>query len=553
MSTLITPSSPSSGAQAHGLVVAPRLFPDSGHGPYRLLRAGMVTSIDEFDASLRDPAAAVQRSWARIRHELAGSQFAQEQGIHEATSLDELRARVPIRNHQELLPWLDRVAAGETAVLSRSPPQMLLETSGTTGRPKWLPVNAPWIRSTGAAQQLWMLGLLRDDEGLAKGRALANVSKAVSGRAPGGLPVGSNTGRMFLAQPWWIRWRAAAPYACYALDDPELRAYCILRMALCRDVVSWTTANPSTLLLFCRHLKLWWDELSADCADGTLSHGPAAKLDRRARRAIAWWMPRRRLSGPPLPSAQWPLRRITCWKGGASSFFLERLPEALGRAVPVREVGVNASEGFFAVPVDEGDPVLWLPGHLIELVDDAGEVHWPWQVEVGREYRLVVTTEAGLVRYDMLDVVRVTGFCGAAPRVVFLRKSGNVLNSTGEKVTEDQIAEAARVAFPAAIGVSVSLAWAEVPSLIVAVEGDGQIDAFEAQLQRLNLEYAAKRQSGRLGPPRLHPVVPGTFLAWRRRRVAAGAPDAQVKDPLVLSSERWAELVAGQGVNPNKV
>lgn len=549
MSTIPPTATPSSSVALTRASPPPTLFPEQGHGPYRLLRAGMVPAIQHFDEVVRDPRAAAERAWARVRGELVPTRFGEEHRLSLTGTLDQLRDAVPIRTHAELMPWLDRVAAGERAVLSRSPPRMLLETSGTTGRPKWLPVNDPWILSTGDAQKLWMLGLLRDDEGLSRGRALANVSKAESGRAPGGLPVGSNTGRMFLAQPWWVRWRAAAPYPCYTLMDPDLRAYCVLRMALCREVVSWTTANPSTLLLYCRHMANWWEELRADCADGTLKRGPAAGLDAATRRSITWWFPRRRLPELPVPTQVWPLRRINCWKGGASGFFLERLPAALGAEVPVREVGVNASEGFFAVPVDEGDPVLWLAGHVLELIDDAGVARWPWEAEVGGEYRLVVTTEAGLVRYDMADMVRVTGYCGAAPRVVFLRKSGNILNSTGEKVTEDQVATAAKRAFPGAIGLSASLRWAEVPRVVVAVEvgsSHGDIELFDAELRRINVEYEAKRETGRLGPAERVDVPAGTFARWRRARVAAGAPDAQVKDPLVLTPERWAELVAAR-------
>jgi hypothetical protein len=44
-------------------------------------------------------------------------------------------------------------------------------------------------------------------------------------------------------------------------------------------------------------------------------------------------------------------------------------------------------------------------------------------------------------------------------------------------------------------------------------------------------------------------VRPGVFAAWRDARVRAGAPDAQVKDPIVLDPERWDTLVSGEGVS----
>jgi hypothetical protein len=68
--------------------------------------------------------------------------------------------------------------------------------------------------------------------------------------------------------------------------------------------------------------------------------------------------------------------------------------------------------------------------------------------------------------------------------------------------------------------------------------------ACDQELQRVNIEYAAKRTSLRLGSPRLSLVAAGSFERLRAERVAAGAPDAHVKvphlwrDPAVLGQLR---------------
>ncbi|MFN7147275.1 MAG: GH3 auxin-responsive promoter family protein, partial [Myxococcota bacterium] len=312
-------------------------------------------------------------------------------------------------------------------------------------------------------------------------------------------------------------------------------------------VTSWTTANPSTLLLYCRRLREWWEDLRADAAEGTLKRGPAAAMDAKQRAAASKGLGRVKLGDEPLPARIWGLRRVNCWTGGSAPFFLSRLPAALGADVPVREVGVTASEGFFAIPVDDDASVAWLAGHLLEFVGEDGVPRMAWEVEPGREYRLVVTTEAGLYRYDLGDVVRITGWYQGAPRMVFCRKAGNVLNAMGEKVTEDQVVEAARAAFPVATGVSVSIGWGDVPVLRVALEGVDAPDVirFDDALRAANVEYDGRRASGRMGPPEARVVHPGAFAAWRDARVRAGAPDSQVKDPIVLPSDTWDTLVGG--------
>jgi hypothetical protein len=510
------------------------------------MRALNGRAVRAFETACADPAAAQRRRLAAILSGARGTAFAAEHGLRGDEDLDGFRARVPIRTHAELTPWLDRVGAGERGVLTGAPVRSLLETSGTTGKPKWLPVTDAWAGTVADAQALWVLGLLRDDEGLAQGKALSVVSPAEHARSPGGLAVGSNTGRMFLAQPWWVRWRAPVPYAAYCVEDPTVRAYCVLRHAVAQPVRSWTTANPSTILLYCRRLREWWEDLRADAAEGTLARGPAASLDPATRRAAGRGLGRVKLGDDPRPSAIWSLRRVNCWTGGSAPFFLSRLPGALGADIPVREVGVTASEGFFAIPVDDEAPVAWLAGHVLEFVGDDGAPRAAWEVEDGCEYRLVVTTEAGLYRYDLGDVVRIAGRYGGAPRMVFCRKAGNVLNAMGEKVTEDQVVEAARRAFPTATGVSVSIGWGDVPVLRVAIEGvPPDLDAFDAALREANVEYDGRRASGRMGPPVARAVRSGGFAAWRDARVRAGAPDAQVKDPIVLDPEKWDALVVG--------
>ncbi len=53
---------------------------------------------------------------------------------------------------------------------------------------------------------------------------------------------------------------------------------------------------------------------------------------------------------------------------------------------------------------------------------------------MGKNYELVVTTWGGLYRYEMKDVVRITGFVGNTPMIEFQYKSIEVLNMVDEKI-----------------------------------------------------------------------------------------------------------------------
>eukprot|EP01018_Ginkgo_biloba_P026574 Gb_23805 [translate_table: standard] len=69
---------------------------------------------------------------------------------------------------------------------------------------------------------------------------------------------------------------------------------------------------------------------------------------------------------------------------------------------------------------------------LIDLVD----------VKVGQEYEIVVTTYAGLYRYRVGDVLRVTGFHNAAPQFRFVRRKNVVLSIDSDKTDEVELRNA---------------------------------------------------------------------------------------------------------------
>ncbi|KAI3834639.1 hypothetical protein MKX03_005979 [Papaver bracteatum] len=73
---------------------------------------------------------------------------------------------------------------------------------------------------------------------------------------------------------------------------------------------------------------------------------------------------------------------------------------------------------------------------LVDLVD----------VELGREYELVVTNYAGLYRYKVGDVLRVSGFKNNAPQFNFMRRRDVVLSIDMDKTNETELQNAVKKA-----------------------------------------------------------------------------------------------------------
>lgn len=525
------------------------LGPD-GPGPYRLLRSRRAALVHRFEQATFHPEAAERAALARVLDAARGTAFERVHGLASVRTIDDWRRAVPIRPWSAFADDLRRVAAGESRALVRHPILSFVRTSGTTAEPKLLPVTEPWAREVAEAQQIWTLAMARSDARLATGRVLVSVGRVDEGRTASGHVVGSNTGRMAAAQPWWTRVRYAVPAAVAALPDPSVRRYVALRIALGRDVRLWTTANPTTILAGCRALAQHAESLRADLADGTLTHGPAADLPWRARAALWPHLRRRRLPADLRPAKVWDLAAVTCWKGGAVGAFAGALPVALGADVPVWEPGISASEGFFAVALDASwrGGVAWLPGHLLEFVPaEGGEPVGAAEVEVGRTYRLVISTTAGLYRYDLDDHVRVAGWWNSAPQLVFVGKGSDVSSITGEKLTAEQVglAMGRAVGTTQVVGFSLALRLGDVPRYTFVAEGpidDAAGHRLDEALRDVNLEYASKRADGRLGPVDVLRVPDGAYGRLRDERLAAGAAEGQVKDPVFLDAAALARL-----------
>ncbi len=521
-----------------------------GPGSYRLLRGLRSRLVHRFEQAAMNPEAAERDSLARVLDAVRGTTFDRRHNLQSVRTIGEWREAVPVRTWADYADDLRQVAAGEHDRLVRHPVLSFVRTSGTTAEPKLLPVTAQWAREVAEAQEIWTLAMARSDARLATGRLLVSVGRPDEDRTASGHRIGSNTGRMAAEQPWWARARYAVPASVAAIPDPTVRRYVALRIALAHDVRFWTTANPTTLLANCRALEEHAEALRIDVADGTLAHGPASDLPARTRAALWPHLRRRRLPEDLRPASVWDLAAVACWKGGAVAGFLPRLPKALGRDLPVWEPGISASEGFFAVALDATwtGGVAWLLGHLLEFVPvEGGAPVGAAEVEVGRTYRLIISTTAGLYRYDLDDLVRVVGWWRRAPQLVFVGKGSDVSSITGEKLTAEQVGLAAARALGArpVAGFSLALRVGDVPHYTFVVEGDvddGAAARVDEALSTVNVEYAGKRADGRLGPVDLLRVPAGAYGRLRDHHLRSGAAEGQVKDPVFPSDATLARL-----------
>jgi hypothetical protein len=253
----------------------------------------------------------------------------------------------------------------------------------------------------------------------------------------------------------------------------------------------------------------------------------------------------------------WPrLAAVTTWTRGSCGLAVTRLGELLPETVTVVDLGYLASEVRGTVPVDttSGQCVPTLGDNFFEFVErdawerDSGRFVTLADLQKGRQYYVFVTTVDGLYRYDMNDIVEVTGTFGATPCLGFVQKGRGVTSITGEKLHESQVLQAVVAAGEGRVpGGGFFLMLADTPAAAyrLYLEGPFHDSGYLARLARsvddtlarLNVEYRSKRASGRLHPLVAHELRPGTGDAYRSHCVAAGQRDAQFKAMLLQRAE----------------
>jgi len=519
-----------------------------------------------FLADARDPQRAQEQALRRILAANAGTEFGRTHGFDRLTSRDAYRAAVPVQTHDSLGEAIRRQAETGARALTVAPPVFYARTSGTTGPARDFPVTAAAEAAQRAAQRVFAATLHRGT-GFFKGQIAGFGGAYVEGRLPSGQPFGSASGQTYATAPRFVRKKFVVSEPAFGIADPteKYHAYALSALAA-GDLTGIITANPSTLLSVLAHVRGNAEVVLRDLAQGsfTISENPGktamltmAQAEPRPDRAKT--LEAALAQGLPLGQI-WPgLNTIATWAGGNCRVALDQLVAMFPPCMQVVEIGYRASEFVGTINVDAAAN-LCLPDlrhTMFEFVEEdrweRGDAAFLWldEIEEGRRYYVFATTLSGLYRYHINDVVEVTGHAGACPALGFARKGQGVTSITGEKLYETQAMEAERraaqaIGIPPGFFIAVADPQAAVYRLFYEIDAPPSpgcvaeaASAFDAALGESNIEYAAKRSSGRLSPAEVVFVRPGAGEAVKAAAIAAGQREAQVKPPLLADAGRW--------------
>ncbi len=478
----------------------------------------------------QDPVGTQQRTLARLLRSGRGTDFGRAHGFASIRGVVDYQSQVPLRSYEVFWRewWEPRFPhVGGATWPGRI--RFFANSSGTTqGSTKRIPLSGAMLRSNRHAALdvlAWHFAARPDSRVLGSAAVFLSGSTALETVAPG-VQAGDLSGIAAARQPLWAKGRVLPRGAAARIADWRAKMSALAAAALAEPVAS-ISGTASWMLLFLE--------------EAAALRGPGARL-----------------------CDLFPALELLVHGGVGFAPYRERFLWFLERSrASTREV-YAASEGFIAV-ADRGDGeglrLLLDRGLFFEFVrpvdlDTANpERRWVGNVELGQEYALVLTTNAGLWSYVLGDIVRLVSL--HPPRVLVTGRTSWSLSVAGEHLSGAELdAAVSQAARTLGRGV-VDYSAAPLPpddadprgGHLFAVELDGPCDpaafgqALDAALRGLNDDYAMHRGDGfGLRDPDVRLLSPGSFARWMELRGKLGA---QNKVPRVVAGvEALDELLA---------
>jgi GH3 auxin-responsive promoter len=484
-------------------------------------------TVRQYQQWVRQPEMAQQRILQTLLLRGRATAFGRDHGLGGARNAREFQQRVPVRDYEALSPYFEQVKRGESSVLWPGKPLYLAKTSGTTSGAKYIPITPDSIGNhiNGAKDALLHYVHHSGRPQFLDGK-LMFLSGSPELEQVGGINTGRLSGISNHHVPAYLRRNQLPSYPTNCIEDWEQKL---------DRVVDETLGQPMTLISGIPP----WVQMYFD------------RVTQRTGRPV----------GEVFPDFQ-----LFVYGGVNFEPYRRKLFESIGRPVDTLEL-FPASEGFFAFQDEPGNPGMLLlanAGIYYEFIpaERFFEPNPPRltldEVELDRNYALVISSNAGLWGYSVGDTVR---FVSLRPhRVVVTGRIKHFLSAFGEHVIGEEVEQTLREAlqqFPEAEVVEFTVAprvsedktepsrhewlveFARPPRDAAAFAA-----ALDAGLRRRNVYYDDLLSGHILAPLLLTQLPAGAFQRYMRSQGKLGG---QNKVPRLSNDRALAEGLLAVG------
>ncbi len=334
------------------------------------------------------------------------TEFGKQAGLINVNTYEEYRQAVPIRDYEQIRPFIDMIKEGKHNVLWKGRPLYFAKTSGTTSGTKYIPITKDSVHNHFNTARNAALCYVAEtgNNRFFDGKLIFLSGSPVLERV-GGIPTGRLSGIANHQIPQYLRGNQLPSYETNCIEDWETKLNKIVDETINKDMTLISGIPP--------WIQMYFDELI-----------------RRSGKKIGDLFP-----------------NFSVMMQGGVNFepYKAKLYESIGRKIDGIEL-YPASEGFFAFQDSQNAEGLLLntnDGIFFEFVP-AGDIFNEnpprislKDVKIGENYALIVNSNAGLWGYNIGDTVR---FVSTNPyRLVVTGRTKHFISAFGEHVIGEEV------------------------------------------------------------------------------------------------------------------
>ena len=318
------------------------------------------------------------------------SAYGQRFGFGDIKSVQDFQASLPIVDYSLITSYIERIKNGEQNVLTTDSVIYFATTSGTTNKPKFIPVTERRVSDFMFENILWVLLALKYNKKFFGGKMLYFAGAKSEGKTTGGVPFGSISGFIANRQKERFAKRIAVGeevFDCKSFNE-KMKTY--YKQSLPQDVRQISFAYPTELLLFVKYI-----------AERKNSEINLSEL--------------------------WPnLSLVGCFKKALDDYPIQQI---IGLDTLVIDHGIRASEGTISIGCNpsgrSGIPAIQQTFLEFREVNTENTPIFVHQLKEGIFYEVIMTTPYGLYRYSIGDIIQVSGWVKNLPLIEFVSQQNS--------------------------------------------------------------------------------------------------------------------------------
>ena len=417
-----------------------------------------------FEQITKNPNEVSSKVLFKILDDNKNTEYGKKYNFENIHSIDDYQRMVPVITYDDVADDIERMKSGEKNILTSYNFNHMNLTSGTTGKPKLIPLTDEQTEIFMKYESQYMQGIL--DKYLDPSWIEGKFFSLVEGKhetLDSGITVGAASSIIADTlkgdlEPYSSLFKALYTSPAEAMvPGPDIDTkYIHLRFAMMeKNIVGIIASLYSLIVIFMTYIYNNYEIIINDIEKGTIDssimlpddvrESLLKKIEPMPERAEELREIFKNVPDIPFMPLIWPkLQYIVGIGTGDLSNYDKILKEQFhGDQIHSIYMGIQSSEGLWSVPrgINDINSILVPDSSFMEFLDldygdDFSKCVTIDKLEVGKIYQLVVTSFVGLYRYRMSDCVKVTGFYNETPTIEFMYRVNNTINMVAEKTTE---------------------------------------------------------------------------------------------------------------------